>query len=57
MKGLARTAWFLPAWGVVLWWTVRLGITGRVAFETAIAVGSLLNFVILLALAFLSDFH
>ena len=57
MKGLARTAWFLPAWGVVLWWTVRLGITGRVAFETAIAVGSLLNFGILLALAFLSDFQ
>ena len=57
VKGLARTVWFLPAWGVVLWWTVRLGITGRVAFETAIAIGSLLNFGILLALTFLSAFR
>ena len=57
VKGLARTVWFLPAWGVALWWTVRLGITGRVTFETAIAVGSLLNFGILLALTFLSDFR
>ena len=57
VKSLSRTAWFLPAWGVVLWWTIRLGITGRVAFETAIAVGSLLNFGILLVLAFVSDFQ
>ena len=57
MKGLARTAWFLPASGIVLWWVVRLGITGQMAFATAIAVGSLLNFGILLALSFLSDFQ
>jgi len=57
VKGLARTVWFLPASGVVLWWSVRLIITGQMAFETAIAVGSLLNFGILLALSFLSDFR
>ena len=56
MRNLARIAWFLPAFGTILWWTVRLGMSANVPFETAIVVGSLVNFGLLLIIAFVSDF-
>lgn len=56
VRGLTRNEWFLPAVAVALWWTVRMGMLGRVSFETAVAAGSLVNFGLLLAMAVVSDF-
>ena len=56
MLALVRRVWFLPLVAVLLWWTVRLSLLGRVPFETGVTVGALSNFGLLVLVAFLSDF-
>ena len=48
VRPVLRTGWFLPAVAAALWWTIRLGLMGRIAFETAVAAGSLVTFGLLL---------
>ena len=57
MRASLRSVWSLPALCIALWWGARLSIAGRVSFETAIAIGSLLNFGLLLVIPFVSDFQ
>ena len=57
VRSVLRTGWFLPTVAAALWWTIRLGLMGRIAFETAVAAGSLINFGLLLLLAFTADFQ
>ena len=57
MRNSVRSVWFLPALSIALWWAIRLGIEARVPFEIAIAIGSLVNFGLLLLISFISDFQ
>ena len=57
MRASLRSVWFLPTLGIALWWAIKLAVAATVPFETAIAIGSLVNFGLLLLIAFISDFQ
>lgn len=55
MRDLLRKTWFFPIVATALWWTVRLGLLGRVPFETGVTTGALVNFGLLVLCVFLAD--
>ena len=54
-RALAQRPWFLPLAAGAVWWTIRLSTLGRIPFETGIAVGSLVNFALLILVVFFQD--